>query len=197
MPNGKFVSMAMGMVLAVWFPGTPRAYAQAGEDDVGELAGLAGAALGGASGTQAAVTGSAGVAFSRHGMIFVDTLFMPLGDRTIQNWPLRATVNRSYLIDFGVDFHIRVPIHRKWAPYGIVGTGLLWNLFRQDALTAFGEPFTRHFNQFNGAFHTGGGLRYYINENWGIRPEVKVIVSNHVYTTIAFGVFWVAPTNWP
>jgi hypothetical protein len=122
---------------------------------------------------------------------------MPLGNRTIQSWPDRAFVNRSYLIDFGVDFHVRIPVGKHWAPYGIAGTGLLWNLVRADLVNAKGLTVVRHFDQFNGALHTGGGLRYYVNQNWGIRPEVKVIVSKHVYTMIAVGIFYVTPTNWP
>jgi hypothetical protein len=186
------------MILAVlWVLGNTNAFAQAGEEDVGEVAALGGVAFGGASGTQPTVTGGAGLAFSRHGMVIVDTMFMPLGNRTIQNWPLRDTVNRSYLLDFGLDFHVRFPIGHRWAPYAIAGTGLLWNLIRQDTVTPHGVPLVRHFDQFNGALHTGGGLRYYITDNWGIRPEVKVIVSKHTYTSIAMGIFWVAPTNWP
>jgi hypothetical protein len=167
------------------------------ENNPGEIAGMGGIAFGGGSGTQAAATGSAGVAFSRYGMALVDTLFMPLGSRTIQNWPDRATVNRSYLLDFGLDFHIRFHPDGRWSPYAIAGTGLLWNLIRQDTFIHNDVPLVRHFNQFNGALHTGGGMRYYIGENWGIRPEFKVIVSKHTYTLMSVGVFYVTPPNWP
>jgi hypothetical protein len=192
------VCASAAMILAVlWVLGNTNAFAQAGEEDVGEVAALGGVAFGGASGTQPTVTGGAGLAFSRHGMVLVETSFMPLGNRTIQDWPLRGTVTRSDLLDFGVNFHIRFPIGRHWAPYGIAGAGLLWNLIRADVVTHGVVPIVRHFDQFNGALNTGGGLRYYITPNWGIRPEVKVIVSRHTYTSIAMGIFWVAPTNWP
>jgi hypothetical protein len=198
MSNRRSVWVAAGIVISVlWVLETPCAFAQSGEDNVGEIAGLGGVAFGGSSGTQPTATGGAGVAFSRHGMVFVDTLFMPLGSRTIQDWPARATVDRSDLLDFSVDFHIRFPVKQRLAPYGILGVGLLWDLVRQDTVNRRGLPVVRKFDQFNGAFHTGGGLRYYISPNWGIRPEFKVIVSKHVYTSVAFGVFYVTPTNWP
>jgi Outer membrane protein beta-barrel domain len=193
----KSVSAATGIVVCMWMAGTPGAFAQSGEDNIGEVAGLGGAAFGGASGTQPTVTGGAGVAFSRYGMALVETTFMPLGNHTIQNWPDRATVTRSDLLDFGVDFHIRIPVKRRLAPYAIAGTGLLWNLVRADTFNRAGVLVVRHFDEFNGALHTGAGLRYYIRENWGIRPEVKVIVSKQVYTLVSFGIFYVTPTNWP
>jgi hypothetical protein len=186
------------MAIAVlWVVTGAGAFAQSGEDDVGELAVLGGAAVGGASGTQATVTGGAGLAFSRYGMVLVDTMFMPLDHRTIQPWPDRGTVHRSDLLDFGLDFHIRFPVKPRLAPYAILGGALLWDILRQDTVDRRGRPLVRHFDQFNGALHTGGGLRYYIGESWGIRPEVKVIVSKHVYTLVQIGVFWVVPTNWP
>jgi hypothetical protein len=122
---------------------------------------------------------------------------MPLSSHTIQGWPERTTVSRSYLIDFGIDFHIRIPVKERFAPYAIAGTGLLWNMVRQETVDANRIPVVRHYNQFNAALHTGGGVRYYINENWGIRPELRVIVSKQVYTTFSMGVFYVLPSNWP
>jgi len=181
----------------LWVLTCPAAFAQSGDESAGEVAALGGAAFGGASGTQGTVTGGAGLAFSRHGMVMVDTMFMPLGNRTIQSWPDRNTVDRSFLLDFGLDFHIRFPVKPRFAPYAIAGTGLLWGLLRQDTVDRFGRPLVRHFDQFNGALHTGGGVRYYIGDTWGIRPEVKVIVSKHVYTVVQMGIFWVAPPNWP
>jgi hypothetical protein len=195
--NRNSVQSTMMAIAILWVLNGALAFAQSGETDVGEVAALGGVAVGGASGTQGTVTGGAGNAFARHGMVLVDTMFMPLGNRTIQPWPDRRFVDRSFLLDFGLDFHIRFPVKPRFAPYGIAGAGLLWGFFREDTVDRRGRPLVRHFDQFNGALHTGGGVRYYIGDNWGIRPEVKVIVSKHVYTLIQMGVFWVAPTNWP
>ena len=165
------------------------AFAQA-ESDEGEVAALGGVALG--VGARPTVTASTGIGFSKHGMALVSVGFEPLGQHTIQSWPSSIYVDRSLLYDFGVDFHFRIPVGERWAPYGIAGVGLLWNTVRQS--TAEG---IRHFNQFNGALHTGGGVRFYVSKNWGIRPEVKVVVSKQVYTQILFGFFYVTPANWP
>jgi hypothetical protein len=196
MSNRRSIQVAAVAFAALYLWNAPAAFGQSADSSAGEVAVLGGVTLGG-TGARPTVTGGAGVAFSRYGMALVETTFLPLGDHTIQNWPGRDTVRRSDLLDFAVNFHVRIPVTPHLAPYGIVGTGLLWNLFRQDTFTPTGVPFTRHFNQFNGALNTGGGLRYYIGDNWGIRPEVKVTVSKHTYTTIAFGIFYVTPPNWP
>lgn len=166
-----------------------------GETDVGEIAVLGGATFG--IGAKPAVSTEAGYAFSRYGMTMVNVSFRPMGQYTIQPWPARSTVDGSYLLDFGVDFHVRIPIGERLAPYGIAGAGLLWNLVRQSASTDNGAQVFHHYNQFNGALHTGGGLRYYIRKDFGIRPELKVIVSKQVYTQFMCGIFYVTPPNWP
>ena len=196
-------NIAMGVVFAAALGvHVPKAAAQAGETDVGEVSGRVGGTWGGGSNGLSGVSNytvgaSSGVAFARHGMVFFDTLFMPLGIHTIQPWPAPFSIDHSYLIDFGVDFQIRIPVKHRFAPYLIAGTGLLWDQIKTLPAIVDGVPLVRHFNQFNGALHTGAGARYYIGETWGIRPEVKVIVSKQVYTSVSFGVFYVTPWNWP
>jgi hypothetical protein len=185
---------AVTVLAGVWWVSPTAAFAQS-ETDVGEVSALGGGSFG--TGAQPAAMGSAGVAFSRHGMALFETSYMPLGSYTIQPWPARATVARSYLIDFGVDFHVRVPVGERWAPYGIVGTGLLWNILRQETVDANGVAFGRRFYQFNGALHTGGGVRFYVRKWWGIRSEVRVTVSKQVYSQLLAGIFYVTPSTWP
>jgi hypothetical protein len=196
MGKKRLVFPGAALLLAALCCGVPnRALAQAGQTDVGELSALGGGVFG--AGSHPTVNGGAGVAFSRYGMALFDTSFFPLGTNTIQNWPDRATVNRSRVLDFGFDFHIRFPIKHHWEPYGIAGAGALWNIVQQNTVDRRGITVVRHFDQWNGALHTGGGLRYYIGHDWGIRPECKVIVSKGVYTQLMVGIFWVTPPDWP
>src|SRR5579883_185849 len=162
------------LLAAVWGGAPPPVMAQAGEKDVGELAALGGGTFG--IGAHPTATGSAGIAFSRYAMALFETTYMPMGNHTIQSWPDRSTIDRSYTIDFGFNVHIRIPVHHRWEPYAIAGTGVLWNLIRQDTVNLRGNAVVKHYDQFNGALHTGGGLRFYVGQNWGIRPECKVIV---------------------
>jgi len=70
-------------------------------------------------------------------------------------------------------------------------------MVRQHTVDSNGAALVRHYDQINGALHTGAGVRYYVRPSWGIRSEVKVIVSKEVYTQILMGVFYVTPSNWP
>ena len=196
MSDRSLVTKTAAILLAVvWAACMPTASAQSGETDVGELSGYGGGLFG--VGTRFAAGGSAGIALSRYSMVLIDTSYMSLGRHTIQSWPAQSAVRRSNVLDFGVDFHIRIPVRDRWAPYAILGTGLLWNMVQADAADANGAPLVRGYDQFNAALHTGGGVRYYIGRNWGIRPEVKVIVSKQTYTMVTLGLFWVTPTEWP
>jgi hypothetical protein len=182
--------------IAVFACAITGAFAQAGQTDVGEISGFGGFTLG-TGGTHAAVGGGAGIAVSRYGMMLFETSFMPLGHSTIQGWPAQSAVTRSHLWDFALDSHIRVPIKDRWEPYVILGTGILWNVVRQQAVNANGAAVTYNLDQFNGVFHTGAGLRYYVGRSWGIRPEVKVIVTQRTYTRLSIGIFYVTPPEWP
>src|SRR5689334_7902153 len=195
MVPATFTSRAAGVLIAAVLGFVTVARAQSGESGVGEVAGLGGVTF--AGGAKPSVSGSAGTAFSRYALAVFDTSFIPLGNRTIQPWPESSSVEHSYLFDFGVDFHIRIPVKPRWAPYGIAGAGLLWDTLHQRTVDQAGIYRSIHYNQFNAALHTGGGIRFYVGEEWGIRSEIKVIVSKQVYTQVLMGVFYVTPANWP
>ncbi len=169
-----------------------RLVAQADETDVGEVAAFGGGSFG--AGTHPFVGGSMGYAFSRHGMALLEAGYTPMGSEILWRRPDVRSPQNSYLLDCGLSFHIRIPVRERWAPYGILGGGLAFNSFRaiagpQGALIGIED--------FKGEFHTGAGLRYYIREYWGIRPEFKVIVSTRVFTRLSVGVFYTLPPNWP
>jgi hypothetical protein len=145
-------------------------------------------------GSHPLIGGSSGFGFSRHGMAFLEGSYSPLGHDIL--WPRHdvQSPQDSHLFDVMVGTHIRFPIGERWAPYALVGGGLVFDTFRayagpQGALIRIED--------FKMAFQTGGGVRYYIRENWGIRPEFKVVVSSRTYTRMAIGVFYTLPPNWP
>jgi opacity protein-like surface antigen len=167
-----------------------RAQMSAVED--GEVSGYGGGTFG--AGTHALVGAGTGLAYSRHGMVFLEGSYSPMGHDILWRRHDVQSPQESHLFDVMVSGHIRFPIRDRWAPYVLLGTGLVYNAFRaysgpQGALI--------HFDDFKMAFQTGGGVRYYVGESWGIRPEFKVVVSSRTYTRMAVGVFYVLPSNWP
>jgi len=187
-----FFTVRAGLALAGLFVFAPGLFGQMSAAEDAEVSVYGGGTFG--LGTHALVGGGTGLAFSRHGMVFLEGSYSPTGHDIL--WPRHdvQSPQDSHLFDVMVSTHIRFPIRERWAPYGLVGGGLAFNSFRayagpQGALIQLED--------FKMAFQTGGGVRYYIRENWGIRPEFKVVVSTRTYTRMAIGVFYTLPPNWP
>jgi outer membrane protein with beta-barrel domain len=130
-----------------------------------------------------------GRAFSRYTIALIDLSFAPIGSRTLLTYPGVVTTH-SRLYDFNFSVHIRVPVQPRWAPYGILGGGLLFNTYEKQILEPSG------FAHFDGksyaafGFQTGAGVRYYAAENWGIRGEYRYTVSTHNFSRVLAGVFY-------
>jgi hypothetical protein len=92
---------------------------------------------------------------------------------------LTRPVNISYnipLTDFHGGVHIRMPIREfPIVPYGVIGVGMIHAPQRQFNVNVEGiqVPFTSAAST-DAAVNFGGGLRYYINQRFGVRGEAKV-----------------------
>lgn len=103
------------------------------------------------------------------------------------------------LSDFHGGVHIRVPIREsKLVPYGVFGLGGI--IYPTETVKAVKHQPTgtvTETNKYNGAtdftVNFGGGLRYYINQSWGVRLEAKVYKPTGLFTDVfgkvEFGVF--------
>jgi hypothetical protein len=100
---------------------------------------------------------------------------------------LTAPVNISYnipLTDFHGGVHIRLPIREfPIVPYGVFGVGVIHAPQRQFNVNVEGiqVPFTSA-SSTDAAVNFGGGLRYYINQRFGVRAEAKVYKPSGQFT---------------
>jgi len=168
--------------------------AQSGDTDVGEASAFAGWTSG--IGSHPAAGGSMGTVLSRYSMVLFEASYVPLGSYTMRRPPDEARVQDSHVYDLNVSLHIRIPVRERWAPYAIVGGGLLWNRYTSSVGDAQGIAMVSHNSHSGFGFHTGAGFRYYVGKNWGVRPEVRVTLSNPTYTRLSVGFFYVLPSNW-
>jgi hypothetical protein len=97
------------------------------------------------------------------------------------------------MFDFNLSFHIKLPLRERWVPYAILGGGLLWNPYRYTA----GSQAWSDSSEVNFGFHTGGGVRYYLRQNFGVRPECRIIVSTRTHARVTVGFFYQIPSDWP
>jgi opacity protein-like surface antigen len=83
-------------------------------------------------------------------------------------------------------------VRDRWAPYIVLGAGLLHSTSERASATPAGNAVVKSSdNSF--AFHIGGGLRYHITNNWGLRPEWKYYASDRNFSKLAIGVFYQFP----
>jgi len=166
---------------------------QSSETDVGEVAGFAGGAFGG-FGSHGAVGASFATATSRLLMALLDISYIPLNTETLQlRGGLGSSARRSRLYDFNGGVHVRIPIREQWAPYIAVGGGLLYSTFETVTVDNLGNTIVAGRDNKNFAFHIGGGVRYYLTDNIGLRPELKVYVSDRNFARLSVGIFYQFP----
>jgi opacity protein-like surface antigen len=162
--------------------------AQPGSPDAGEFSFHTGLLAG--LGTHASVGGSAGRAFSRYATLLIDTSYSPLSTRTLKSYP-GVVLKTSRLYDFNAAVHVRVPLRGKdWEPYGILGSGLLFNTYEKQLATATGELYYEGKSACAFGFQTGGGVRYFLKPEWGLRAEYRYTVSSSNFSRIAVGIFY-------
>lgn len=108
------------------------------------------------------------------------TIGAGLGKALTPRWLLIGEIAyvRSNAVEFGVNGHYVIPLkQRNLTPYVLVGVGGLNGGGSRDRHTAFGA-------------NIGGGLRWQTGSNWGIRPELKVLVGDGSYGRFTVGLYY-------
>jgi hypothetical protein len=70
----------------------------------------------------------------------------------------------------------------KFTPYIIGGVGIV-----HEAVDCGGFPGC---SATTGGVDFGGGARWQVGKNWGIRPEVKFLAGNHFFTRLTGGIYY-------
>lgn len=91
----------------------------------------------------------------------------------------------AMLFGGGVSYNFKNTVRGRFVPYASGGIGVL----RATARGSFGG------NAFSGSGSSaylcfGGGGRYYVNERWGIRPELMVYTGNGSFVRASVGLFY-------
>ena len=168
-------------------------FAQSGEEAVGEVSAYTGAAMG-ALGGHPLVGGTTGLVAFKYAIGLVDTSFMPLGNRTIVHYQAATRNSQFFDINFTVD--IQVPVNHRILPYGLFGPALLYNRYQIQTTLPQGSVSFVGQDDCKFGFQTGGGLRYYVKENWGVRAEYRYTISSQNFGGIGAGVFYQFSTPW-
>lgn len=131
---------------------------------------------------------------AKYGGYFLDVGYTSLGTSTVRRHT--EPIRQSRLYDMALLGHIRIPlVSRKYEPYGIVGGGAFYSTFQVPAPSPAPVNSWVTKSDVNFAFHTGAGLRYYVQPNWGIRPELKVSISGQTFVGFTVGIFYQIPSD--
>lgn len=145
----------------------------------------------GGIGAHGTVGGGVNMATSEHLMPGLEFSYIPLGTdafRTGRYGPgLAVRSARAY--DIHGNLHVRFARQDQWAPYALVGVGLLRYSEVASSEPGTGRIFIKD-SDTRPAVNIGAGLRYYLTESWGLRPEFKVYASKDKFVRLSIGVFY-------
>jgi opacity protein-like surface antigen len=165
------------------------AFGQTGETDIGEIAAYAGGVFGIGSHPAGGVTFM--TALSRYTMFGAELGFASLGSDGFRT-PATSQVSSARLFDFNGHVHVRIPVRRYWEPYITIGAGLLHSTAERVITSPMGNT-VEDSSDNDFAFHIGGGLRYFVRDKWGLRPEWKYYASDRNFSKLSIGVFYQFP----
>ncbi len=140
-------------------------------------------------GTHGAFGGSVGTGLSENVLAYGEFLFIPLGSTTIGNGTLSA---RSYNFDGGLQYQFRK--HGSMVPYGNVGLGVLHSSASLPSTFTFqGFNFNTGGSANDFYANLGGGIRYYVSDKWGVRPEFTIFAGSNTFVRVGAGIFYEFP----
>jgi len=141
-------------------------------------------------GTHGAFGGSVGAALNEHVLVFGEFLYIPLGSSTVSVLGVNRNVSaRAFNFDGGLQYQFRK--YGSMVPYAGVGLGLLHSAASISNSFSFqGLNFSTGGSSNDFYANLGGGVRYYVTEQWGVRPEFTIFAGSNTFVRIGAGVFY-------
>ena len=141
-------------------------------------------------GTHGAFGGSGGTALNEHVLVFGEFLYIPLGSSTVRVLGVNQSVSaRGFNFDGGLQYQFRK--NGSMVPYAGVGLGLLHSSASISTNFSFqGFNFNAGGSSNDFYVNVGGDIRYYVSEQWGVRPELTIFAGPNTFVRIGAGVFY-------
>lgn len=162
---------------------------QAAETEVGtaEVAGYGGLVAG--IGTHGVLGGGLAYAVKPRLLAVGEFSYIPGGGEQVSG-PGYVVKTSSRAYDFNGGIHFQFPLREpKAVPYVAAGLGALHGSASYTG-SALGQTYSGKASSTDFYFNFGGGLRYYVSERWGLRPELKIFAGDETYVRLAIGIFY-------
>jgi len=142
----------------------------------------------GGIGTHASVAGSVGAAYTERIFFQGELSYIPLGGGSVNLLGVESE-GSAKAINFNAGAQFLFPRSAAIAPYAGIGLGILRST--ASASTTFGgQTFGSDTSSTDFYVNLGGGVRYYMSDRWGIKPEFMLFAGSETYIRVGAGVFF-------
>lgn len=175
------------VVLPVWWAGIAPLRAAETEAGSAEAVGYGGLVAG--IGTHGSLGGAVAYAATKRILAVGEFSYIPGGSQKAAGGGFAAKASaRAY--DFNGGIHFQFPLKEpKAVPYVGAGVGVLHGS-ASGTTTVQGRTYSSKVSGTDFYFNLGGGLRYYVSDRWGIRPELKIFAGDQTFVRLAIGIFY-------
>jgi len=139
-------------------------------------------------GSHGSFGGSLGVPVSKSFIVSGDLSYIPMGGGSVTAGGATTSAG-ARAFNFNGNLQYQFKQAHDLVPYGGAGLGFLHSSF-DTAGSILGSSFSVSGSSTDLYFNVGGGLRYFVNERWGFRPELMVFAGPNAYVRIAGGIFY-------
>jgi hypothetical protein len=140
-------------------------------------------------GSHGSFGGSLGVPVSNNLILSGDLSYIPMGGSnvTVQG---ATSSSSAKAFNFNGTLQYQFKQQRAIAPYAGAGLGMLHSSFDTSSNIAGAPSFSASGSSTDLYFNIGGGMRYFVNERWGFKPELMIFAGPNTYVRLAGGIFY-------
>ena len=143
----------------------------------------------GGIGSHGIVGGSIGAPVADKLVLQGELSLIPMGSSSVT---VNGTTNSSSAkaIDFNGTMQYEFTPTRGVVPYAGAGLGFLRSNFETSIISSGVTTFKVSGSATDAYFNFGGGLRYYVNNRWGFKPEFQFFAGSNTFVRFTGGIFY-------
>ena len=143
----------------------------------------------GGIGSHASFGGSIGAPITDNLILSGDLSYIPMGGGTVTFFG-STTSSSAKALNFNGNLQYQFKPTHSVVPYAGGGLGFLRSSVSSSSNIPGQGPVNVSASSTDVYVNVGGGLRYYVKERWGIRPEFMIFAGSNTFVRFAGGIFY-------
>jgi Outer membrane protein beta-barrel domain len=180
----KTLGRALAITAFVMAASVASSYGQGAPGNM-EVAGHLGIVSG--IGSHGSFGGNLAVPVANNFLVSGDLSYIPMGGGSVTTNGLTTSAG-ARAFNFNGTLQYQFKQTHSFVPYAGAGLGFLHSSF--DTSSNLQPGFNVTGSSTDLYFNVGGGLRYFVNERWGFKPELMIFAGPSTYVRVAAGVFY-------